>query len=260
MWNWFRRKRAPDGPVFRRETIGEVHCRSGTILLADPMLIFDPVRVEGVPAGQVPVVAELIRYPEGGVRVAMVRLCVREGEPDSRRALGEVGVDSAKVVAVDARTQEDCWKEVGPDRIGHTSGPDHRKIARMIAKRFNLRDREVNFISSEFLEPISEELEAEITAYLQTFPEYAEFTFIYFRIRTNCTTERIADAMTERLWCGLELGSDPGERLLAITSGFGDGRYTVEGLYSGGELLAAEVRFIGPEQDAVLEAFPVLRQ
>jgi hypothetical protein len=258
VWGWFRGKRAPDEPVFRRETIGEVRCRSGTLLLADPMLIFDAVRVEGVPAGRVSVIAELIRYPEGGVRVAMIQLRVREGEPDSRRELGSVGVDSAKMVVVDEQTHARCWKEVGPDRIGRASSPKHREIAHLIGKRFGLRHRELNFIASVFREPISEELEAEITAYLQTFPEYAQYPYMYFRVETNSTADRVRDAMTDRLWCELELG--PGESLVAVTSGFGDGAYTVEGLYRGEELLAAEVRFIGPEQDAVLEAFPVLRQ
>ncbi|HVL10929.1 MAG TPA: hypothetical protein VM529_00085 [Gemmata sp.] len=38
-----------------------------------------------------------------------------------------------------------------------------------------------------------------------------------------------------------------------------DGPYTVEGLCRGDELLALEVRFIGPDQEPLLEAFPVLR-
>ena len=50
-----------------------------------------------------------------------------------------------------------------------------------------------------------------------------------------------------------------GAGLLAVSSGFGDGTYTVEGLYRGGELLALEVEFIGPQQEHLLEQFPVLR-
>jgi hypothetical protein len=259
MWGWFKRKRNPEPPRVFRETIGHVSCRSGTLLLADPSLIFDPVRVEGVPVGRVPVVAELIRYPEGGTRVAMVRLHIRDGELDSRQMLGEVGVDSAKIVVVDARTHEECWKEVGPDRIGHTSGQNHVKIAKLIGKRFGLRHHEVNFISSEFLTPISEELEAAITSYIETLPEYAKFSYIYFRIKTNNTVDRIWAAMNGRNWAEVALGSRPDESLIAVTSGFGDGRYTVESFTRGGELLAVEVRFIGPEQEPILEAFPMLR-
>jgi len=241
--------------------IGEVCCRSGTILLADPMLIFDPVRIDGIPPGQVPIGAEIIRYPEGGRRIAMVHLCVRRIEPDSRRVLGEVGVDSATVVAIDAQTYERCWQNVGPDRIGVTGTPrEHRKVARLIGERFGLHHRKVNSLRSEFLEPISEELEAEITAYLQTFPEYATFPCMYFRILTNDTSDRISAAMLERLWCELELDPAQGESLLAFGSGFGDGSYPVEGFYRGDELVAVEVRFIGPEQDAILEAFPILRE
>ena len=53
----------------------------------------------------------------------------------------------------------------------------------------------------------------------------------------------------------LATGSHP----VGDASGFGDGRYTVEALSRGGELLAVEVRFIGPEQEPILEAFPMLR-
>jgi hypothetical protein len=260
VWNWFNRKKVPAMPGERQLAIGELSSLSGTILLADPALIHDPVRVEGIPSGPISVLAEVIRYPEGGQRVAMVRLCVGDGEPDSRRELGSVGVDSGKVVAVDAQAFEEGWRWVGPDRIGITATGAHQKIARLIAKRFGLHYREVNFIRSQFLESISEELEREITAYLQTFPEYAQFPFFYFRIVTNDTTERIATAMEDRLWAEVALDATRGESLLAFSSGFGDGRYPVEGLYRGEELIAIEVRFIGPEQGAILEAFPILRQ
>ncbi len=261
MWNWLKRKLFPAKTSITQITIGRVNCHSGALLLADPMLIFDAVRIEGVPPGPVPVVAEIIRYPEGGQRIAMVRLPVRAGEPDSRRVLGEVGVDSATVVALDAQTHEQHWQEVGPDRIGRASlAGEEKKVAELIGKRFGLRHRKADFLHSEFLEPISEELEAEIVAYLKTFPEYARYTFFYFRITTNNTQDRINQAMSDRAWTEVVLNAPSNGNVLAFTSGFGDGRYPVEGLYRGDELIAVEVRFIGPDQDTVLEAFPILRQ
>jgi len=259
MWSWLNRKRDPDPPGVSRETLGRVSCHSGTLLVGDPTSLCDAVRVEGIPPGRVPVVVELIRYPEGGSRVAMVRLHIWDGEPDSRQTLGESGVDSGKVVVVDARTQEECWKEVGPDRVGIACSPKHREVAELIARRFGLRHRQLNFIRSEFLEPITDEREAEITGYLQTFPEYAAFPFMFFRVHTNNTVDRIWAAMEDRVWAEVAIGTRPDENLIAVTSGFGDGHYTVEGLCRGGELLALEVRFIGPDQEPLLEAFPALR-
>ena len=168
-------------------------------------------------------------------------------------------MDSATVVAVDADVYEQHWKEVGSERIGQIGIPEHRKIARLIEKRFGLKSRQVNVVVSEFEEPISEELEKEIQAYLQTFPEYAEHTFFYFRVKTMNTFERISEAMRERRWAEVVLDEVSGASLLAFSSGFGDGRYPVEGLYNSGELAGVEVEFIGPAQDKILEAFPILR-
>lgn len=261
MWSWFKRKRVPEAPTYSQTRIGELEVYSGTILLADPM-VWD-LRVEGVPEGRHPVWAMLIEYPEGGTRVARIGLAFSPGAPEEtneQRKLGTIGVDSGSVIAVDEQTLKECWKDVGPERIGLTGTPQHhRKVARLIEKEFGLRWREVNFLQSQFLEPISEELEERITAYLQTFPEYAEFTFMYFRVQTKNTFERVMDAMDDRLWNEVVLDEESGRSLLVISSGFGDGCYDAVGLFRGEELVAVEVEFIGPAQDKVLEAFPMLR-
>jgi hypothetical protein len=261
MWDWFRRrKRVPETPAVSRKVMGEIRVVSGTLLLADPGQLYDPVRIEGVPPGQVPAVAEVIRYPEGGRRVAKVGLHFRPGEAESCQTLGRLSVDSGMAVALDARTYETCWKEVGPARVGRTGTPkEHRRVASLIGEKFGLRRREVSPLESEFLEPVSEELEGRITDYLRTFPEYADFPFMYFRVDTRKSFELVQECLGERLWGDITLDEGTGEGLLAFSSGFGDGSYPVEGLYRSGELVGAEVQFIGPAQEKVLEAFPVLR-
>jgi len=122
-----------------------------------------------------------------------------------------------------------------------------------------LRSREVSFCQSEFEQPISQQLEARITAYLQTFPEYAEYTFMYFRVETKNSFDRILEAVADRLWDEVILDESSGASLLVVSAGFGDGTYPVEGLCGGGELRAVEVEFIGPAQDEMLKAFPLLR-
>lgn len=260
MRNWFKRNRTPRTPAVEQATIGEVEIRSGTALLADPVYIYDPVKIEGIPSGRVPVVAQIIHYPEGGRHVARIGVRFRPGDVQSRQALGTIGVDSGTVVLMDAQAYDQFWKDVGPERIGRTSTPkEHRRVARLIEERFGLKSRDVDILHSEFLEPISEDLEARITAYLKTFPEYADFPFMYFRVETRNTLSRIQEAMQEGPWGEVVLDEQSGMNLLAASSGFGDGSYHVEGSYRFGELLGAEVEFIGPDQDKVLAAFLHLR-
>jgi len=245
----------------REEEIGEVRIRSGTLLIADPMYITDPVCIEGLPAGRFPVVAQIIKYAEGGQRVARIQIRFGTGVITERQPLARVGVDSAMVIAIDEHTYRDHWKEVGPERIGTTHSPnDHRKVATLIANRFGLKWRPLNGFQSIFLEPIPEDLENEITEYLKTFPEYADYPFMYFRVETNNTFDRIQEAMRDTSWAEVGLTEDGDEGLIVFTSGFGDGSYELTGVYGKERLLATEITFIGPEQEKILEAFPFLRE
>jgi hypothetical protein len=113
-----------------------------------------------------------------------------------------------------------------------------------------------------FVDPIPEELERQITEYLETFPEYAGYTVLYFRVETNNTFDRLMEAMSEVSCCELVLNEDgdQNEGLIAFTSGFGDGSYDLVGVYGADFLLAVEITFIGSEQDRILEGFPFLRE
>lgn len=255
---WTSRGSAPE--VSQLE-IGEVTVSAGTLLLADPMYISDPCRITGLPVGRFPVTAQIIKYPEGGQRIAQVSIRFRAGLVTNRKSLGKVGVDSAKVVALDEQTYRDHWQEVGPERIGMTHSPnDNRTVAELIEKKFGLRWRPLNGFQSIFLEPIPDTLEQEITEYLKTIPEYSDYPFLYFRVETNNTFDRITEAMSDVSWAEVTLNDSGDESLLAFTSGFGDGSYDLIGVYGNDELLAIEITFIGPEQDSILEGFPFLRE
>lgn len=259
MRNWFKRNDVPKTPTVDQMTIGAVEVRSGTALIADPMSIYDPVRIECVPPGSVPVEAQVIRYPNGGKAAARIGLRFRPGEVEARREVGTIGVDSAQLVLVDAQGYGEFWMQVGPERIGRTSTPkDHLRVARLVEKKFGLKSREVSMLHSEFLEPISEELEARINAYLQTFPEYAEFTYMYFRVETGNTFTRIQRALTGSSWSEIVLDEPSGMNLLAVAL-LGDGSYTVEGLYRSGELIGVEVELISPEEEEILADSPPFR-
>lgn len=258
MFGWLKRRRKPEPPTVYQQVIGQLKCQSHVLLLADPA-IFHPVRAEGIPTGEHSVHARLIRYVEGGERIAKIAIRFRPGEARERLRLGSIAVDSAMVVAVDEQTFHSHWKEVGVERIGRTGIFDHRKVAKLIGDEFGLKWREIDSARAEFTEPISEELEKRITDFLKTSPKYADYPFMYFQIATCNSADRVFEGIRDRSWCELVLDSDSGASLLAVTSGFGDGEYEVEGLYDGGELLALEVEFIGPAQDRILEAFPMLR-
>lgn len=260
MLGWFKRWRQPVQPIVRPTVLGEVACRSSVLLIADPMSFYDPIRVEGVPPGRHSVHASMIRYPEGGERIAKIAIRFRPGQGKVRKPLGSVGVDSGMAALIDENAYQQHWKEVGPERIGRTIGPkDHCRVAKLIGDKFGLRWREVDFLSAEFAEPISEELEERITAFLQTFSEYATYTFMYFSVKTRNSMDRVYEAMRDRSFAEVVLDDRGDARLLAMTAGFGDGRYAVEGQFDDGELVAVEVEFIGPDQDEVLKAFPILR-
>jgi hypothetical protein len=258
--NWWKFRDC--APQVRDQQIGELGIRCGALLIADPMYVSAPVRVGGLPEGRFPIVAQIIEYPEGGQRVARIAIKFRSGRVTKRESLGQVGVDSATVIVLDEQTYRDYWREVGPERVGMTFSPnDNRKVAALIGKKFRLQWRPLNGFQSMFLEPVSEDLEQDITEYLQTMPEYADYPFMYFRIETNNTLDRIQEAMTDTSWAEVVLKEDDGESesVIAFASGFGDGSYDLIGVYGGDNLLAIEITFIGPDQDKILEGFPFLR-
>jgi hypothetical protein len=261
MRDWWQKHEGE--PQVNQCEIGEVGVRSGSLLIADPMYIGSPCRIAGLPSGRFPVVAQIIAYPEGSKRIAGVAIRFRPGVVTMRKPLGKIGVDSAMVIALDEQTYRDRWQEIGPERVGMTHSPnDNRRVAQLIEDKFHLRWRPLNGFQSMFLEPISEDLENQITDYLKTFPEYTDYPFMYFRVETNNTLDRIMDAMSDAAWSKVVLNDDPyePESVIAISSGFGDGSYDLMGVYNGEELLAVEIIFIGPEQDRILEGFPLLRE
>ncbi len=257
--DWFKLKRGSSKPICQQTEIGEICIESGTLLFGDPADFSSFVSIDGIPPGSYPVQALTIRYPAGFSRVAKVGIRFQPGDTESQRKIGGVGVDSGMVVAIDAKVYKSCWKEVGPGRIGVSSGKDFPKVTKLIEQRFGVKWEPRSICSAKSIQPISEQLEAEITAYLQTFPEYSEYTFIYFSIDTENSNDRVAASLHDCAWNELELDSDGDAALLAISAGYGDGCYDLYGIFQGDKLLGMECEFIGAEMDEALQDAPSLR-
>lgn len=257
---WFKLKRGPSKPVCRQLEIGEVHIESGTLLFGDPAELDAFTRIDGIPPGSYSVQALTIYYPKGGFsRVAKIGIRFRPGTADSQKKIGDIGGESSMIMAVDADTLKTHWQEVGPARFGITSGKDCSKIAKLIQKRFGMKWEPRSICSAKSVQPISEELEAEITAYLETFPEYGRNSFLYFYVETENSYQRIAQSLCENAWSEVELDPASHASVLAFTSGYGDGWYELTGIFKGETLLGIESEFITADMDDALKDAPAFR-
>lgn len=221
---WFKLKRGPSKPVCRQLEIGEVCIESGCLLFGDPAELTASTTIDDIPLGSHSVQALTIYYPKGGFsRVAKIGIRFRPGTEESRKKIGDIGGESSMIMAVDADTLKTHWQEVGPARFGISSGQSYPKVTKLIQKRFGIKWEPRSICSAKSVQPISEELEAEITAYLETFPEYASNSFLYFYVETENSYQRIARSLGENAWSEVELDPVSHASVLAFSSGYGDG-------------------------------------
>src|SRR5207244_1846209 len=109
---------------------------SGTLALGDPQYM-PGLEVPNVAVDEVEISASLWRYPSGAETVAALRLGLGEQTGGgSTRKIGEVGIDSAKLIVADKGDVEEHWTETGKDRIGVISTAPDDTVLRMLAKRF----------------------------------------------------------------------------------------------------------------------------
>jgi hypothetical protein len=96
-------------PVTTRRSLGRLMLRSGTLSLGDPQYV-PGLEVPNVAGDEVEISASLWRYPSGVEKVIALRLAlgaqIGAGTP---RKVGEVGIDSAKLVVADKADLEEHW-------------------------------------------------------------------------------------------------------------------------------------------------------
>src|SRR5262249_19610347 len=144
-----------------------------------------------VAADEVEISASLWRYPSGAETVAALRLTLGgETGGGTHRGGGGGGIDSAKLLIADKAEIEEHWTGSGGGRIGVISTAPDDTVLRLLTKRFKLKAVHVNPVRAEVVGPVSEQLAADIEAFLKVDPKYADYPFMYFHVQTNNSFDR----------------------------------------------------------------------
>lgn len=229
-------------PTVTQRFLGNLRLRSGTLVLGDPQYL-PSLEVSNIAATEVGISARLWQYPSGSATVSALTLRLGdETSTSSRRKIGDVGIDSAKLVVVDKADLEEHWTEIGKDRIGViTTAPDDT-VLRLLTNRFKLKTVRVNRVRAEVVGPVSESLEKEIEEYLKTNPKYANNTFLYFSVQTNNSFDRVN--FMNKPWGFIPVCNADAPLMFVCDTGRGDGVYDVECGFAGEVPCALSITFI----------------
>lgn len=229
-------------PTATKQSLGRLKLRSRTLVLGDPQYV-PGLEIPNVTSNEVEISASLWRYPSGAATVTALSLSLGgPGHGTDHRKVGEVGIDSAKLVVADKADIEEHWTETGRDRIGVISTAPDDTVLRLLTKRFKLKTRRVNVVRAEVVGTVSEQLAAEIESFLKADPKYADFPFMYFHVQTNNSFDR-ANYM-DREWQFMPVGTSPEPLMFVCGTGRGDGYYEVFGHFDGDVPYVLNVNFI----------------
>jgi hypothetical protein len=213
-------------PTATERVLGRLEVRSGALVICDPQYL-PGLEIPNIAAAEVIISARLWRYPSGAETVTALTLRFNDSANfGSLRKIGEVGIDSAKLVVADKADLQEHWCETGTDRIGVISTGSGDTVLRLLTKRFNLKTVRVNPVRAEVVHPVSKELAKEIEDYLKSIPKYADYPFIYFHVQTNNSLDR-ANYMG-KVWEFMPIGDRHGPLMFVCGTGRGDGIYDVK--------------------------------
>jgi hypothetical protein len=229
-------------PISCTRSLGRLKLPSRTLALGDPQYM-PALEVPNFAVDEVEISASLWQYPSGAETVTALRLGLGEQVGGGiTRKIGEVGIDSAKLIVADKADVEQHWTQTGNDRIGVISTIPDDTVLRMLSKRFKLKTVRVDPLQAQVIGPVSEQLAAEIEDFLEADPRYAAYPFLYFHVQTNNSFDR-ANYM-ERAWEFMPIGNDPEPLMFVCVTGRGDGVYDVQGEFHGDVLRALTITFI----------------
>jgi hypothetical protein len=234
-------------PSVTQKILGKLKLRSGTLVLGDPRSL-PGLEVKNISADEVRIAAELWQFPSGAETVTGLTLTFSDGQTiGERRNIGEIAIDSGKLIVADKADIDEHWTDVGNDRAGVISTAPDDAVLKLLRKRFKLNVVRVNRVRAEVVGPVSERLAEEIEEYLKSMPRYADFPFMYFRVQTNNSFDRAN--YLGKAWGFIPVGNSDAPLMFVCETGHGDGVYDVEGVFSEEDPSVLSVRFIEHDGD-----------
>lgn len=213
-------------PAIRQQHLGHLKLRSRKLVIGDPSYL-PTEEVPNIFADEISISASLWQYPSGTAKVIGLKIELGNGAAaDEWRKIGEVGIDSARIVVADKADIDEHWADEGPDRIGVISTAPDDKAMKALTKRFKLKTVQINPVRADVVGQVSKALEQEIDAYLNSIPEYAGSAFMYFRVDTNNSFERVN--YMKKAWDFLPIGNSESPQMFACGTGRGDGVYELQ--------------------------------
>ncbi|HVC94464.1 MAG TPA: hypothetical protein VND64_12275 [Pirellulales bacterium] len=120
------------------QSLGRLDIQSGMLLLGDPQYL-PGIEVANVTVGEIAIAAQLWQYPSGGQ--TLMALTLRLGDDSGigpPRKIGQVAIDSGKLVVADKGDFDEHWTRVGNERLGVISTAPNDSVLRKLTKRFKL--------------------------------------------------------------------------------------------------------------------------
>lgn len=227
--------------------LGTLFVPSLSLTLDDPMYLPQGLTIDNLASAKASFDAEIWRYPSGAITIKSLHIRFSEAtEFQEHKEVGALSIDSATVVAADTEAIRDNWTETGLDRIGVISTVRNQELHRDLKKRFKLQTKQVFVTRAETVQPVSPELEAEITRYLESNPEYAESAYMYFHVQTNNSCDRAV--MKEEVWANMPIGNQPEPLMFACSTGRGDGHYPTRASLIDSQVHSLDIPFITDQE------------
>jgi hypothetical protein len=231
-------------PTLVTKYLGSLPIRSGALALTDPQYV-PGLDVLNIASDRAEISATLWEYPSRAATVTALTLQFGDGESDCRRKIGEVPIDSAKIVIADKADLDEHWAEVGKDRIGVIPTALEGSVLHSLKRRFKLKTVHTNSTRAEVVGPVSEQLEQEIEAWVKSDPRRADFPYMYFRVQTNNSFDRAL--FLNKTWDFIPVGNEARPLMFVCETGRGDGTYDVECEYAANVPRILSIRFIDDE-------------